>query len=92
MAHGEAGELTPECHGFREAIGTQRAACRSWTTSTCRSVRGPGALGHALRPRTPWHDPADEKEIIVLVPERPGPVLPLPDQPDLGRTTVVTPE
>lgn len=49
-------------------------------------------MGHALLPRTPSHDPADENEIIVLERERPGTVLPLRDQPDLGRTTVVTPD
>ncbi|MFD7909930.1 hypothetical protein ACFV30_04280 [Streptomyces sp. NPDC059752] len=43
-------------------------------------------------PGPPWHDPADENEIIVLERECPGTVLPLRDQPDLGRTTVVTPE
>lgn len=43
-------------------------------------------------PGPPWHDRVDEREIIVLELERPGTVLPLRDQTDPGRTTVVTPE
>ncbi|WP_327169392.1 beta-galactosidase family protein [Streptomyces subrutilus] len=55
-------------------------------------------LGHYDTPRGPqrtlyapgplWR--AGENEIIVLELQRPGPDLPLRDQPDLGRTTVVT--
>lgn len=51
---------------------------------------GPQGVPHA--PDPPWHGPADADEIIVLEPARPGTVLPLRHQPDLGRTTVVTPE